>query len=853
MKKSILLLISLVAALALSAQVQTVVTGKVNNKPDKPVFLLVYFFDTTSMKEQEVPLQARIGEDNTFTFTTDLIKRPFTTCRIGFNNEGQKIIVSPGDSLVTEFTCGAMDSTMSFTRGNAGINGYLKAYQLAFSKRPEEMLFRTNPDSTLVFYETDLRDLKLAMLHRIDSMGQLDPAFVSLETIRINCDYFNSLMGRDVMEALGDTVRNSLVKPLLQLIPLSDDQVFLDLREYREFIWRYIGHSLEIPAGRNLVMQDYLDKADTELSGLSNVWYNFDLITDRIRQTHNTRDKAMIRDYFIRHSYDQRLTKLLASADLGRSDRNYRDASRIMLSAFSYFLAILFIGVLFLALTFLFNYLKKKGIVTNPLAVLLWGIGIFGLFVGALYLKQDVYPGHRLVPVVRLATVGGFALFNIFFLIPVWFRKDRFNVFGIILLVVSAAYALFLYKLGDVSFRISPRAAWLQHHSIVFIVNSWLIIMLGSFFMHYLILLVRKGQDIGYLFRERLVSIEVLVNILFVAALFSRTLTFHFRQDADQNALLIFIAGTAIFYLHALWFIPRYLMGMRIGRYLAGTGILLLVTFIGFYLENRIGVYASLRSIGIRLDLFDVLRLPDAFLVKTVLALQLFIVPAFIYAYVKVQLKEKNIGFKLFRNKEAELNQLRSQVNPHFLFNSLNTLYAFALKENSAKTAEYIAKLANLMRYLVDDMEKERIPVQKEISYIRDYINLQAIRCPVEQNIEIGSEIADDLPVMIAPMLMIPFVENAFKHGINPNKVSELKVHFRIDSNRFQFVIENSVDHDFQAFYKEKGFGIGIENVRQRLQHIYPGRHTLSVADTGGRFIVILTVEDLYHPEMSPV
>jgi two-component system, LytTR family, sensor kinase len=91
-------------------------------------------------------------------------------------------------------------------------------------------------------------------------------------------------------------------------------------------------------------------------------------------------------------------------------------------------------------------------------------------------------------------------------------------------------------------------------------------------------------------------------------------------------------------------------------------------------------------------------------------------------------------------------------------------------------------------------------------------------------------------------MLMIPFVENSFKHGINPNNVSELKVNFQLQDDKFQFVIDNSVDRNFEAFYKEKGFGIGIENVKQRLAHIYPGIHTLSIADTGERFIVILTI-----------
>jgi LytS/YehU family sensor histidine kinase len=233
--------------------------------------------------------------------------------------------------------------------------------------------------------------------------------------------------------------------------------------------------------------------------------------------------------------------------------------------------------------------------------------------------------------------------------------------------------------------------------------------------------------------------------------------------------------------------------------------------------------------------------MPDRTQLATALAIQLMVIPAFIYSYVKSQIAQKNIGFNLFRNKEAELQQLRSQVNPHFLFNSLNTVYAFALKENNPKTAEYIAKLASLMRYLIEDMEKERIPVEREVEYIRDYMNLQKIRSAVEHSIEYAVE--NNYPgFMIAPMLMIPFVENAFKHGMNPNQVSELKIKIQVTGKRFIFEIENSFDRDFKTFYKEKGFGIGIENVRQRLQYIYPGQHTLFIHKEDDRFIVKMAI-----------
>jgi LytS/YehU family sensor histidine kinase len=170
-------------------------------------------------------------------------------------------------------------------------------------------------------------------------------------------------------------------------------------------------------------------------------------------------------------------------------------------------------------------------------------------------------------------------------------------------------------------------------------------------------------------------------------------------------------------------------------------------------------------------------------------------------------------------------------------------LYAFALTEGSDKTAECIAKLANLMRFMLDDMEKESILLSREISYIKDYVKLQSIRSAVEHDISINVEMEEDKSYSIAPMLLIPFVENAFKHGMNPNKVSQLKIDIRAKGNQVQFVIENSVDDHFEAYYKEKGFGIGIENVKSRLKYVYPERHTISIAKTNTNFIVILTID----------
>jgi LytS/YehU family sensor histidine kinase len=254
--------------------------------------------------------------------------------------------------------------------------------------------------------------------------------------------------------------------------------------------------------------------------------------------------------------------------------------------------------------------------------------------------------------------------------------------------------------------------------------------------------------------------------------------------------------------------------------------------------------YKALQHIGVSTQLSSLFSMrnvrPDLLVVFF-----LMLIPSFIYYFIKKQLKAmESKGFQLYRKKEAELAQLKSQVNPHFLFNTLNTLYAFALKEGSEKTAESIAKLANLMRFMLDDMEKETILLKREISYIHDYVKLQSIRSAVEHDIAINVDVEDEESFSIAPMLLIPFVENAFKHGMNPNKVSQLKIDIHASNNQMQFVIENSIDENFQSYYKEKGFGIGIENVKSRLRYVYPNRHTLSIAKTNASFIVILNIED---------
>jgi len=233
----------------------------------------------------------------------------------------------------------------------------------------------------------------------------------------------------------------------------------------------------------------------------------------------------------------------------------------------------------------------------------------------------------------------------------------------------------------------------------------------------------------------------------------------------------------------------------------------------------------------------------DVFQVNLTLTSVIFITLflSFLYSYVRHKIKS---GEKIFEQKleakESELNLLKSQVNPHFLFNSLNTLYATALAEDAPKTGKSIAKLASLIRYMQEDINKDFIPLQNEIKYLEDYITIQKLRCSVEPQVETHFENFENHSV--SPGLLIPFVENAFKYGIDPSKSSDLKIAVCCDENKITFECVNSYDDNYKTYYKEQGFGIGIKNAKQRLELVYPKKHTFEIVKENSLFSVKIVI-----------
>lgn len=218
-------------------------------------------------------------------------------------------------------------------------------------------------------------------------------------------------------------------------------------------------------------------------------------------------------------------------------------------------------------------------------------------------------------------------------------------------------------------------------------------------------------------------------------------------------------------------------------------------------------------------------------------------------AYLRLFLnKEKTVLQTQVSATSAELSSLRAQINPHFLFNALNSLYATALKENSEKTADGIQKLGDMMRFMLQENNRDRIPLDKEVEYLHNYIEIQRMRVDESHNIEIRVNIqAPNRPIYLAPMMLTPFVENAFKHGISLRNPSWIYITLTLDATKLYFKVHNSrhtkqtealAHHDPEEFQS----GVGLDNVRKRLDLIYPGRHTLDIQQSEQDYFVALTL-----------
>ncbi|HKZ67875.1 MAG TPA: histidine kinase, partial [Chitinophagaceae bacterium] len=220
-------------------------------------------------------------------------------------------------------------------------------------------------------------------------------------------------------------------------------------------------------------------------------------------------------------------------------------------------------------------------------------------------------------------------------------------------------------------------------------------------------------------------------------------------------------------------------------------------------------------------------------------AFLLTIAASTIYKMMKDRMKADRMAEqKQAENLKTELSFLRSQISPHFVFNILNNITALA-RLKSDELEPTVMKLSSLMRYMLYETNEEKVSLQTEVEFLQSYIDLQQQRFGTKAKICISLETGNGNVYEIEPMLLIPFVENAFKHGIGMIRNPEINVGLTIKNNILFFSVSNKYSESTQEI-KDKTSGIGLTNVKRRLNLLYQNNHQLLVSKKEGWFLVSL-------------
>jgi len=202
------------------------------------------------------------------------------------------------------------------------------------------------------------------------------------------------------------------------------------------------------------------------------------------------------------------------------------------------------------------------------------------------------------------------------------------------------------------------------------------------------------------------------------------------------------------------------------------------------------------------------------------------------------QLTEQRAARAEADKASAELSFLKAQINPHFLFNTLNNIYTLAVTKDD-NAPDSIMKLSNIMRYVTDDVTADFVPLQSEIDCISDYIELQRLR--ISNNTVVNFMVNGNPDgKKIAPLVLMTFIENVFKYGVSKHENSAIDIHIGISNQNITFVCSNRI---FKITQENQRTGIGINNTRQRLAHLYPEKHVLNISSENNLYTVRLTLQ----------
>lgn len=307
-------------------------------------------------------------------------------------------------------------------------------------------------------------------------------------------------------------------------------------------------------------------------------------------------------------------------------------------------------------------------------------------------------------------------------------------------------------------------------------------------------------------------------------------------KKADQTLFIPLVFGTLVnltlFYVASLVLIPRFSGNRKSREFIFMIlGLYLILTLVETMADRLLFThyYSSVRE-----------SLVSQFILNLTLNL-ILLAMALGYGFTKNWLKGEKLKQSLAQEKMiAELNFLKSQINPHFLFNVLNMAFSSATCNGDEKTADIIEKLSGLMRYMLYESNVDRVNLDREVEFLNNYIRLQKMRLSADIPTKVIFEAEGNIDhSRIAPLILIPFIENAFKYGISLDKPGEILIRLNITGKHLEFMVRNSINR-LSAAPDKKNSGIGLVNVRKRLDLLYPARHSLVIDHAGESFNVFL-------------
>ena len=300
------------------------------------------------------------------------------------------------------------------------------------------------------------------------------------------------------------------------------------------------------------------------------------------------------------------------------------------------------------------------------------------------------------------------------------------------------------------------------------------------------------------------------------------------REHPEHAVILILLYGilnVIIFYIH-YFVINPLLIGS--GRYWRALSYIIVVMAVSIAVKYGIALYYEdiilhYRDTEGQRQMLTPVQYITAALISGLFFMLLSTAVYVISFNFKTREDRKNLETEKLN---AELAFLRSQINPHFLFNSLNNIYSLAYQK-SDKTPEAVLKLSEIMRYMLYESNEELVLLEEEINYLQNYIELQKLRFKEQVYVDLHISITEK-GHRIMPLLLISFLENAFKHGVSTDADKPIRIDISVGNGRLHFKAENAKSQ----VNKDQTKGVGLANLKRRLQLGYPGRHTINVVET---------------------